>query len=30
MKALELNIMDMNKFEIKSVLHGIIPKVPNK
>jgi hypothetical protein len=30
MKVLELNIMDMNELEIKSVLHGIIQKARNK
>ena len=30
MKALKLNIMEMNELEIKSVLHGIIQKARNK
>ena len=30
MKVLELNIMDMNELEIKSILHGIIQKARNK
>jgi hypothetical protein len=30
MKVLELNIMDMNELEIKSILHGIIQKARSK
>jgi hypothetical protein len=30
MKVLEMNIMDMNELEIKSILHGIIQKARNK
>lgn len=30
MKVLEMNIMDMNELEIKSILHGIIQKARSK
>jgi hypothetical protein len=30
MKALELNVIEMNELEIKGVLHGLIKKVRSK
>ncbi len=30
MKVLEMNIMDMNELEIKSILHGLIQKARSK
>jgi hypothetical protein len=30
MKVLEMNVMDMNELEIKSILHGLIQKARNK